>query len=45
MMFRGKHLHVGFLNADKTNGKSLELSTRKVVNVTVLNLSEFCCNH
>lgn len=35
-------LHISLLNANQTDGETLELSTREMVNVTVLNLAEFC---
>jgi hypothetical protein len=34
-------LHVGLLHANKTNSETLKFTTRQVVNVTVLYLSEF----
>ena len=34
------HSHVGLLDADQTNGKTLKLTTRKVVDITVGNLAQ-----
>ena len=40
--YSGVHSHVGFLHANQTNGKSLKLTTRKMVNITGSNLVQFC---
>lgn len=35
-----KNIHVGLLNTNQTNGKTLKLTTGKVTDITVRNLSQ-----
>lgn len=35
-------LHIGFLDANQTNGKPLKFSSGEVLNITASNLVEFC---
>lgn len=40
MNIKRKNIHVGLLHANQTNGKTLKLTTRKVTDITLRNLSQ-----